>query len=230
MKKIIACTLSAVLGIFALAASYTNNTYQKLAKEYTQKAERALDAGEYALAEDYAAKAKENAELSDAYIRSMMSKESAERDMNLAKNKFAYAESINGKENFPIAYESAKSSLEKAQEAFDREDYENASAYARQVLDTLSEIYEVTPLPKYYVVRPWESDRDCFWNISGRPYVYNNPWLWENLYDANKNQLPNPNNPNLILPGTKLEIPSLSGEVREGTYSPEKTYEPYKKR
>ena len=31
--------------------SYKNNTYQKLADEYTKKAERALDAGEYTLAE-----------------------------------------------------------------------------------------------------------------------------------------------------------------------------------
>ena len=52
MKKILACTVASVLGLSVFAASYTNNTYQKLAKEYTQKAERALDAGEYVLDEE----------------------------------------------------------------------------------------------------------------------------------------------------------------------------------
>ena len=94
----------------------------------------------------------------------------------------------------------------------------------------MAEIKEVTPLPKYYVVKPWESDKDCFWNISGRPYVYNNPYLWENLYEANKNSLPDPKNPNLIRPGMKMEIPSISGEYRDGVYSPDKDYEPFQKR
>ena len=40
----------------AFAVSYKNNTYQKLANEYTKKAEAALDAGEYALSEEYAAR------------------------------------------------------------------------------------------------------------------------------------------------------------------------------
>lgn len=152
MKKILACTVASVLGLSVFAASYTNNTYQKLAKEYTQKAERALDAGEYVLAEEYAAKAKENAELSDTYISHMLQKESAEKDLNLARNRLAYVESINGKENFPIAYDSASKSLAQAEDAFAKEEWNAASSYSKQVLDALAEIKEVTPLPKYYVV------------------------------------------------------------------------------
>ena len=214
MKRTLAFFAAAVMTVSAFAASYTNNTYQKLAKEYTVKAEKALDAGEYVLAEEYAAKAKEN----------------AEKDMALAKNRIAYVESIHGKENFPIAYEAATKAFAQAEDAYGREDWDNASSYAKQVLDTLAEVYEITPLPKYYVVRPWATDRDCFWNISGRTYVYNNPYLWENLYEANKSALPKPNDPNLILPGMKMEIPSLSGEYRDGVYSPDKEYEPYKGR
>ena len=85
----------------------------------------------------------------------------------------------------------------------------------------------MTPLPQFYVVRPWAETKDCYWNISGRKYVYNNPLLWENLYNANKSKMPRPNDPNLILPGMKMEIPSISGELREGTYSPNKEYEPF---
>ncbi|MGN0729277.1 LysM peptidoglycan-binding domain-containing protein [Treponema sp.] len=229
MKKLLACTIASFLGISVFAASYTNNTYQKLAKEYTQKAERALDAGEYVLAEEYAAKAKENAELSDSYIQHMLARENAEKNLALAKNRLAYVESIHGKENFPIAYNSAQKFFAQAEDAFAKEDWNATSSYAKQVIDALAEIKEITPLPKYYIVRPWDSNRDCFWNISGRPYVYNNPYLWENLYEANKNSLPNPKNPNLILPGMKMEIPSISGEYRDGIYSPDKEYEPFQK-
>lgn len=230
MKKVLLIVAAALMTAEIFAASYKNNTYQKLAKEYTVKAQKAIDAGEYALAEEYAAKAKENADLSDAFINSMMVRENAQKNIDLAKNRIAYVESIHGKENFPIAFEAATKAMAMAEDAFAKEDWENANAYAKQVIDTLAEVYEITPLPKYYVVRPWATDRDCFWNISGRPYVYNNPYLWENLYEANKQALPKPNDPNLILPGMKMEIPSLTGEFRDGVYNPNTQYEPYKGR
>ena len=108
MKKIIAFTALALVSCSAIfAASYKNNTYQKLAKEYTIKAEKALDAGEYALAEEYAAKAKENADLSDAFISKMMIKENAENSIAKAKNRLEYVKSIHGAENFPTAVNAA---------------------------------------------------------------------------------------------------------------------------
>lgn len=228
MKKAVLIAL-AWLGISsAFAASYKNNTYQKLAKEYTVKAQKALDAGEYVLAEEYAAKAKENADLSDAYIRHMLAKENAEKEIALAKNRLEYVYTIHGKENFPIAVEAAEKAMEMAQAAYDKEDYDSAQSYAKQVIDTLAEVYEIVPLPKYYIVKPWATDKDCFWNISGRPYIYNNPFLWENLYEKNKTRIPKPEDPNLILPGMKMEIPSIKGEYRDGLYSPDKDYEPFK--
>ncbi|MCK7484003.1 MAG: hypothetical protein M0C28_48750 [Candidatus Moduliflexus flocculans] len=44
------------------------------------------------------------------------------------------------------------------------------------------------------------------------------------LYDANRKTFENPNDPDLILPGQVLEIPSLQGEIRAGTYDPAKPY------
>lgn len=228
MKKFAMILSAALIASAAFAASYKNNTYQKLAKEYTVKAQKALDAGEYALSEEYAKKAEENAVLSEEYIRHMLAKDNADRDMKAAKERIAYVESIHGDVNFPIAYESAVKAYGQAEGAYTAEDYEGASRIAKTVLDTLAEIYEITPLPKYYIVRPWATDKDCFWNISGRPYVYNNPFLWENLYEANKSKLPKPGDPNLILPGMKMEIPSITGEYRDGVYSPDVEYEPYK--
>jgi len=82
------------------------------------------------------------------------------------------------------------------------------------------------PLPASYTVRAWSVSHDCFWNIAGRPWVYGNPHQWRVLYNANKAKLPNPNNPNVIEPGTVLDIPSLKGEARQGAWDGNKTYKP----
>jgi nucleoid-associated protein YgaU len=78
--------------------------------------------------------------------------------------------------------------------------------------------------PKYYVVEWNPDDRDNLWKISGFTFVYNDPFKWENLYEANKSTFVDPENPRFISPEQILEIPSISGETREGTYEPGKTY------
>ena len=227
MKKIVSILFVALFTTLVFAVSYKNNTYQKLADEYTKKAEMALDAGEYDLAIEYSAKAEENAELSKSYINMMMARKQADDSIKIAKNKLAWAQKINAEQTFPMAYTAAKENLANAEAAFEKEDYAKATEYANQSLASLDGVREITPLPEFYVVRPWAETKDCYWNISGRPYVYNNPLLWENLYQANKSNMPKPQDPNLILPGMKMKIPSLTGEFRSGTYDSKKEYEPY---
>lgn len=229
MKKIISILLISILAASVFAVSYKNNTFQKLADEYTKKAERALDAGEYDDAVEYSKKAEENAELSRAYIEMMMARGQAEDAIKLAKNQIAYAEKIDAPHTFPMAYTSATENLANAESAFTAENFTKATEYARAAIAALDGIKEVTPLPEIYIVKPWAETKDCYWNISGRPYVYNNPLLWENLYQANKNNMPKPEDPNLIHPGMKMKIPSLTGEYRKGTYDPKKEYETYGK-
>lgn len=229
MKKVIFVLFISLLAssLFAANLSYTNNTYQKLADEYTRKAERAMDAGQYDDAVEYSKKAAENAELSKAYIAMMMARSDADDNMALARNKLAWAEKIDAMNTFPMAYTAAKENLEAAEAAYASEDWEKAAELAKMVLSSLDGVKEVTPLPEIYIVRPWAETKDCYWNISGRPYIYNNPLLWENLYQANKQDMPRPNDPNLIHPGMKMKVPSLTGEYRKGTYDPKKEYEPY---
>lgn len=227
MKRIFAAIIFTIVTSLSFSVSYKNNTYQKLANEYTKKSQNALDAGEYELAEEYAKKAEENAALSQAFIKKMLAKSDADFAIKTALKKLDWAKSINAERNFPMAYSAAQKSYESAQEAYANEDYAAASSYAKQVLEALAEVREITPLPQYYVVRPWADTKDCYWNISGRNYVYNNPLLWENLYQANKSNMPKPNDPNLILPGMKMEIPSITGEYREGVYNPSKSYDGY---
>ena len=83
-------------------------------------------------------------------------------------------------------------------------------------------------LPAAYTVRPWSVSKDCFWNIAGFPWVYGNPHQWRLLYNANKSKLPNPDDPNIIEPGTVLDIPSIKGELRQGVWESGKTYEALK--
>lgn len=227
MKKAVLFALAFVAAASVYAVSYKNNTYQKLADEYNKKAQVAFDAGQYDDAVEYSKKAAENAELSRAYIDMMMARYNADKQMKLAQNRLTWAESIHADKTFPMAYSAAKESFENAQAAYNKEDFAAAIDYAKQSLASLDGVYEVAPLPEFYIVRPWTETKDCYWNISGRPYVYNNPLLWENLYQANKNAMPKPEDPNLIKPGMKMKIPSLTGEYREGVYSPSKKYEAY---
>ena len=64
MKKFFSVLFVITFTASIFAVSYKNNTYQKLADEYTKKAEKAMDAGEYEDSIEYARLAEENAELS----------------------------------------------------------------------------------------------------------------------------------------------------------------------
>lgn len=225
MKKLIAILIVCGLVLFtAAAASYTNNTYQKQALEYSRLAQEAFDSGEYDLAVEYAEMSAEYTTLSEAYIRTMMARADAQKQLDLLKNQLAYAKSIGGDANYPNYYNTASDNYQQALAAFDAAQYEDVLALTADALDALKEIGAVTVLPKYYVVRTWKGDRDCFWNIAGRTYVFGDVWQWKKLYEANKDKLEDPENPNIVEPGTVLEIPSLNGEVRQGTYDPTKKY------
>jgi hypothetical protein len=74
-------------------------------------------------------------------------------------------------------------------------------------------------LPAQYMVRTWGGERDCLWNIAGESWSYNDPYKWRLLYEANKEKLPDPKNPNWLEPGIVLDIPSISGETRRGVWT-----------
>ena len=86
---------------------------------------------------------------------------------------------------------------------------------------------KVTVLPMYYTVVQRTPLTDALWRIAGYSYIYNNPIQWYRLYQANRNILRDPNNPDLILPGQVLTIPSMNGEERRGTYDPNLEYITY---
>jgi len=130
---------------------------------------------------------------------------------------------------FASAFESATTAISSGDGLFASEDYAGAKQYAEQALEALSSVRETIPLPAFYKVNRWASNKDCFWNIAANPAVYGNPFLWRELYKANKKALPKPSNPDLMEPDMVVAIPSLKGEYREGTYDPAVKYESFKK-
>ena len=80
------------------------------------------------------------------------------------------------------------------------------------------------PLPSQYTVRTWAIERDCLWTIAGYPWVFNDPYRWPELYEANRSRMPQPDNPDLIHPGFIINIPSNRGEFRQGMWDPNIDY------
>lgn len=115
--------------------------------------------------------------------------------------------------------------LYNAQEALKVNNYDAVDTYSMEVLRKLEGAgYAVPILPKYYLVRYVPGNWDSFVNIAEYEFIYNDRVLWTVLYEANKNKIPNINNPNLIYPGVIFEIPTIKDEIREGNYDPKKEY------
>lgn len=206
------------------AASYDDNSFQRKSREYSALASTAYEEGDYDLAVEYAQEAEKNARLSEDYIRKMLLRSEAETEMNRARTRLTWAREIKADVHYAKAFMTAAENVDKGARSFTNEDYETALRYARAALDALAGIREQVPLPAQYRVGTWDPDKDCFWNIAGNEAVYGDSFKWRNLYNANKNVLPDPSNPNLILPNTVIEIPSLGDEYREGVYDPNVDY------
>ena len=71
-------------------------------------------------------------------------------------------------------------------------------------------------LPGYYRVRLIPEDRDSLSKIAGYDCAYGDITKWQALYDANKDILVDSENPDLIHPGQRIEIPARPGETRSG--------------
>jgi nucleoid-associated protein YgaU len=158
------------------------------------------------------------ATLSDVYVA-----------ITIAKSRLDWAVASGASKQYPVEYREAETWYNESLKARDAEEWENSIEAAYKVIDLLAYISSpegTFPLPAKYTVRTWITVKDCFWNIAGRPWVYNNPRQWRVLYNANKEKLPDPNNPNLIEPGMVLDIPSIRGETRQGEWSGNRSYPP----
>lgn len=229
MKKVVSICIAIALCFCMLplfSASYDNNEFQRKSRMYTRMAQTAYDEGEYEASVEYAVLAEENALLSEQFIEQAMAKADAQSLLYKAHTRLNWARDKKADLYFPGAYQVAAEAVFLADESFASNDFSETKRLAQKALDSLSVVKEVVPLPEYYRVEYWTTTKDCLWNIAQSPAVYNDPWLWEKLYEANKAILPNPNNPDLIKPGMMIKIPSLKDEYREGVFDPKIKYEP----
>ena len=127
----------------------------------------------------------------------------------------------------PQEIQEASGHIDNAKTALDKENYDDCIKFSKDALAVLDRIGGGAILPKYYKVRLIPKRRDCLWRIAEYDFVYKNGAYWHVLYNANRDSLKYPDNPDLIFPGQVFMLPSLKGEKREGTYDPNKRYAPY---
>jgi nucleoid-associated protein YgaU len=189
------------------------------AKDAYAAAGSSLDAQDYQTA---VAKADETIADVDA-----IAKADADAAIAQAKGAISSAEAVSAPTTYPKEYAAAKADLADAQTAYDGKDFPTAAAKARACVAALAAVKAKPVWPAVYVVRLIPERRDCLWRIAGYPFIYNNPIKWTVIYEANKKTFRDPGNPNLIFPGQKLQIPSIKGETRTGTYDPSATYQAF---
>ena len=224
-KTAILCTVFFVLGaVLLFAVSYDNNEYQRKSRAYSELARRAYSEGDYDASIEYSRLAEENAQKSADYIQYMLARVEAEQAMNRARTRYTWAKNNKAEEKYPEAFKTATEALQAGNTAFGNKDFDVAVVCAKKVLDALAVVTgdesSFATLPAQYRIRTWRGERDCLWNIAKDKAIYDNPYLWRKLYEANKNKLPD-----WVEPGIILTIPSLRGEKRDGMYDPAVTYE-----
>jgi tetratricopeptide (TPR) repeat protein len=227
-------------GSEVIPASLRNNRYYLESVRLTKLAQESYEIGDYDMSAAYAEEALRYAQLSDEWVALQLKIRATNEAIAAAKSRIAYADSIGAAGIYPTEYGNAQQSYGEAVNYRSAEDWDNAIAAAKRVIDFLAyikapeskpQVVESKPepkpsLPARYTVRTWEESRDCLWNIAGRSWAYGDPYRWRTLYNANKTKLRDPNNPDIIEPGMVLDIPSIQGEYRDGLWDANKTYDP----
>jgi len=225
------------------AQSLLDNEYYKMALALKEQSDAALAAGDYDGAASLAADAEENFKKSDAYVEEMLGRYRANGWLQRATEQLAQAKAGGAAKRAEDLYTEAADDVAMAKAAYDGETWDDSIEFSKRAIDTLLSIPGEEPvvvtvvepvvepaepgtpeLPATYTVRLILERRDCLWRIAEYPFVYNDPWKWKVLYEANRDILVDPNNPNLIEPGQVLTIPSIAGETREGEWDPSLDY------
>ena len=207
-----------------------NNMFFIESLRYNNMARLALDEGNYVASTQFSEEAIRYANLSDEYVLLQLKILECDTAIAAARRRLEFAETVNAAARYPAEFNMAQTAFNDARSLRTAEKWDDATAAANRVLAFLARVEElpeelpVPPLPSQYVVRTWENERDCLWNIAARPYVYNDPWQWRRLYDANRDRMPQKDNPNLINPGMVLAIPSIGGESRMGIWEDGREY------
>jgi nucleoid-associated protein YgaU len=201
-----------------------DNPHARRARDLRAQAAQAIENGQYDLSIEYAQEARKEREQAVTWAEGQVWAYRANSMRNRALEQMAYADRIDAATHYPKEFQLARTTMEEAEADYSAKQYEQSVPKFRLVRDTISPLKPVRPatatLPRYYVVRLIPEDRDTFNKIAGYDFVYGDRTKWRPLYEANRSILHDPNNPHLIHPGMRFEIPSLEGEKRSGTWQP----------
>ncbi|TVR71800.1 MAG: hypothetical protein EA427_04115 [Spirochaetaceae bacterium] len=220
-----------------------DNPHARRARDLRILADRAFNEGNYEDSIAYTEEAEKERALAVTWAEEQVWAFRANSMRNRAREQIVYANRIDAATHYPEEYALATSTMEDAEEDFSARRFEASFPKFRLVRDTLMDLQpvrtvqprrqemvteplpprEAAPrdvLPRYYVVRRIPEDRDTFNKIAGYDFVYGDRTRWRPLYEANRHILHDPDNPHLIHPGMRFEIPSLDGEEREGVWQP----------
>jgi len=193
-----------------------------------------LDEGEYDESAFHAAEAEKYARLSDEYIAKMLLIAKVNRAIVAAGDHISWAKRSEAATYYPEELNRAEAHYSAAIELKKTEDWENSLENALAVAADLAGIAappekgkppkDLPPNPAQYKVRPWDIFGDCFWNIAY--WFYKDYFKWPVIYRANRDKIPDPDNPDLIEVGTVIDIPVTGGETRVGMYDTGRPYKP----
>jgi nucleoid-associated protein YgaU len=189
-------------------------------------AQNSYDEGDYDSSNEYAAEAVRYAQLSDEYAVLQLKIKETNDAILAAKKRIDWAAGSGAGKAYPAEFAEAQGFYSASLAARRAEEWDIAIEAANNVVNVLAyvEAPDDKALPAQYTVRTWVSVRDCFWNIAGRSWVYNDPLKWKILYEANKSKLEDSENPDLIHPGMIIDIPRIDNESRSGMWDANKTY------
>lgn len=218
-----------------------NNKYILESIRASNLSRQAFADGDYDLSISFSGDAMRAAALSDEFIMMRLKIERTNEKIGEAEQRLGWADSSKARKYYVKEFNDAKALYNQALLSRTAGEWDGALNNALASVEALSHVVappssgadaknsggsESGVLPAQYTVRQWDAFGDCFWNIAGRSWVYNNPYQWPILYRANREKLVDPQNPNLIAPGTVLDIPSIRGEKRGGMWDSGKKYSP----
>ena len=194
--------------------AFLNNEYLLENIRLIALAEERYNLGFYDDAFEYAQEAIRYARLSDEYVALHLRIRDTDNAISSARFRLDWARRVGAPTRYTATYERAQDTFANALAAREREEWDPARNLALRVIEILEDV--TTVLPAQFLVRTWAATRDCLWNIAALPEVYGDPTRWPILYQANRHRMPRPGDPDLILPGMILDIPSIAGEIRYG--------------
>jgi LysM repeat protein len=117
-----------------------DNEYYRKALEFREKAEKALESGDYDKSYEYSEESKKNTQIASDLYAALVLKYRASTLLTQASNRIDSLEYLGVSEDDQPVFDGAKSDFEIARSSFDDGDYERSIEYSTMVLDALRDM------------------------------------------------------------------------------------------